>query len=76
MYATARTAGVNSSIGEDEPAEEDRGQEQEQGQLDGLALRVRDDRDEQAEPERGDEEQADAPATIARVAEHRDAEGR
>ena len=44
---------------EHEAAEEHRGEQRQQRQLDGLALRIRDDRDEQAKPERGDEQQAD-----------------
>jgi hypothetical protein len=57
-----------------EPAEEDRGEEQEQGQLDGLALGVGDDRHDETDPERGEKEQRDRRRERDRVAEERDPE--
>ena len=45
--------------GQHEAAEEDRREEQQQRELDRLPLRVGDDRDEQPDPERGEQHEAD-----------------
>ena len=41
--------------GQDEPAEEHRRQEHEEGELDRLPLRIGDDGDQQAQPERSEQ---------------------
>ena len=45
-----------------------------QRQLDGLALRVRDDGDDQPDPQRGEQDSPIAAARTPRIAEHRDPE--
>ena len=61
---------------EHEAAEEHRGEQRQQRQLDGLPLGVGDDRDEQAEPERREEQQADHERDRRRRPEHRHARAR
>ena len=57
-----------------EPAEEDRREQDEQRDLDGLAIGVGQERHDDADPDRGDDEQREASEDDARPAQERHAE--
>ena len=59
---------------QDEPAEEDRREQHQQRQLHRLPLRVRDDRDQEAEPERREQQQGDRQRQGERTGKQRHAQ--